>query len=67
VWDYLSDQHAWFIQSETSLTELRFYEQEAFNTIHDVDFDTRTLKDRWVDAIAVGYNGFYGVYGVPSS
>jgi hypothetical protein len=67
VWDYLSDQHAWFIQSETSLTELRFYEQEAFNTIHDVDFDTRTLKTAGWMRFAVGYNGFYGVYGVPSS
>ena len=67
VWDYLTDMHAWFIESEVSLTELRFYEQEAFNTIHDVDFDTRTLKMAGWMRFAVGYNGFYGVYGVPSS
>jgi hypothetical protein len=67
VWDYLTDMHAWFIESDVSMTELRFYEQEAFNTIHDVDFDSRTLKTAGWQRFAVGYNGFYGVYGCPSS
>ena len=67
VFDYLTDQHAWFIQADVSLTELRFYEQEAFNTVHDVEFDSRTLKTAGWQRFAVGYNGFYGIYGIPSS
>ena len=67
VWEYLTDQHAWFIQSDPANTELRFYDQEKFNTIHDVDFDSRTLKTAGWMRFAVGHNGFYGVYGVPSS
>jgi hypothetical protein len=67
VWDYLTDMNAWFIESDVALTELRFYEQEALNTIHDVDFDTRTLKTAAWQRFAVSYNAFWGVYGVPSS
>jgi hypothetical protein len=66
VWDYLTDMNAWFIQADVALTELRFYEQEAFNTVHDVDFDSRTLKTAGWQRFAVGYNAFWGVYGVSS-
>jgi len=59
--------NAWFIQADVSLTELRFYEQEAFNSIHDVDFDSRTLKTAGWMRFAVGYSAFWGVYGVYSS
>lgn len=67
VWDYLSDPHAWFLEGEVSDTELRFYWREQFNTVHDVDFDTRSLKTAGWMRFAVGYNGFYGIYGIPSS
>lgn len=67
VWDYLTDPHAWFIESEPSETELRFYWREKFNTVHDVDFETRGIKTAGWMRFAVGYNGFYGIYGVPSS
>jgi hypothetical protein len=67
VWDYLTNMNAWFIQADVSLTELRFYEQEAFNSIHDVDFDSRTLKTAGWMRFAVGYSAFWGVYGVYSS
>lgn len=67
VWDYLSDPHAWFIECEKEDTELRWYDREAFNTVHDVDFDTRSVKTAGWMRFAVGYNGFYGIWGVPSS
>jgi len=35
-------------------TELRFYTEEEFNTIHDVDFDTRSLKTAGWMRFAVG-------------
>jgi phage major head subunit gpT-like protein len=67
VWDYLSDPNAWFIECEKEDTELRFYNREAFNTRHDIDFDTRSLKTAGWMRFAVGFNGFYGIWGVPSS
>ena len=67
VWDYLTDPHAWFLQGEKSDTELRFYDREAFNTVHDIDFDSRSVKTAGWMRYSVGYNGFYGIYGVPSS
>jgi hypothetical protein len=67
VWDYLTDPHAWFLEGEKSDTELRFYDREAFNTVHDIDFDSRSVKTAGWMRYSVGYNGFYGVYGIPSS
>jgi len=67
VWDYLTDPHAWFVQGNVQDTELRSYTREAFNTVHDIDFDSRSVKTAGWMRFSVGYNGFYGVYGVPSS
>jgi phage major head subunit gpT-like protein len=67
VWDYLTDPHAWFLEGEKSDTELRWYDREAFNTVHDIDFDSRSVKTAGWMRFSCGYNGFYGVYGVPSS
>jgi phage major head subunit gpT-like protein len=67
IWDYLTDGHAWFLEGDIQDTELRSYEHEAFNTIHDVDFDTRSLKTAGWMRFGCGYNGDAGIYGVPSS
>ena len=67
VWDYLSDPHAWFLQADKADTEVRWYDREAFNTTHDIDFDTRSVKTAGWMRFSCGYNGWYGVYGVPSS
>jgi hypothetical protein len=67
VWDYLTDPDAWFIQSDVEDTEMRFYWREQFNTVHDIDFDSRSVKTAGWMRFACGYNGFYGIYGVPSS
>ncbi len=67
VWDYLTDPHAWFIEGETSDTELRFYDREKFNTVHDIEFDSRSVKTAGWMRFSVGFNGFYGAYGVPGS
>lgn len=67
VWDYLTDPDAWFVQGDVSDTELRFYWREQFNTVHDIDFDSRSVKTAGWMRFSVGFNGFYGVYGVPSS
>jgi phage major head subunit gpT-like protein len=67
VWDYLTDPHAWFISAAPEDTELRFYDREAFNTVHGIDFESRSLKTAGWMRFSVGWNGFYGTYGVPSS
>jgi phage major head subunit gpT-like protein len=67
VWDYLTDPNAWFIECEKEDTELRFYWREQFNTVHDIDFDSRSVKTAGWMRFSVGWNGFYGIYGVPSS
>jgi len=67
VWDYLSDPHAWFLEGEKEDSELRHYEREAFNTVHDIEFDSRSVKTAGWMRFSVGYNGFYAIYGVPSS
>jgi phage major head subunit gpT-like protein len=67
VWDYLTDPHAWFIEADQEDTELRFYWREKFNTVHDLDFDSRSTKTAGWMRFSSGFNGFYGVFGVPSS
>jgi phage major head subunit gpT-like protein len=53
VWDYLTNPDAWFLEAEKEDTELRYYDREAFNTVHDIDFDSRSVKtagwmrERW--------------------
>ena len=66
VWIYLSDPHAWMVMADPSDTELRFYEREAFNVSHGVDFETRALKTMAWMQFSSGWNGFYGVAGSPS-
>jgi hypothetical protein len=67
VWDYLTDPDAWFVQADKEDTEMRFYWREQFNTVHDIDFDSRSVKTAGWMRFSVGFNGFYGIYGVPSS
>jgi phage major head subunit gpT-like protein len=67
VWDYLTDPDAWFITAEPSETELRFYDREAFNTVHDVDFDSRSIKTAGWMRFTAGWSSFYGVYGSPGA
>jgi phage major head subunit gpT-like protein len=67
VWDYLTDPDAWFVEGNVSDTELRFYNRESFNTVHDIDFDSRSVKTAGWQRFSVGFNGWYGIAGVPSS
>jgi hypothetical protein len=67
VWDYLTDPHAWFISADAEDTEARFYWRERFNTVHDLDFDSRSTKTAGWMRFSVGYSSWYGLLGVPSS
>lgn len=67
VWDYLTDPDAWFIVADPEDTELRVYWREKPNTVHDVDFDTRSIKTAMWYRMSSGWSSFYGVYGVPGA
>lgn len=67
IWEYLSDPDAWFISAPKEDTELRFYWREKFNTIHDVDFDTRSIKTAGWMRFSHGWSSFYGLYGSPGA
>lgn len=67
VWDYLTDPHAWMVEAEPEETELRWYERETFNTVHGIDFESRSLKTAGWMRMSCGWNGFYGLAGSPSA
>ena len=67
VWDYLSDPDAWFICAEPDETELRWYDREKFSTVHDVDFESRSVKTAGWMRFSVGFSSYYGVYGSPGA
>jgi len=63
VWDYLTAPHAWFLAAEPEDTELRYYWRERPNTIHDIDFDSRSIKTAMWERFSYGWSDFYGFYG----
>lgn len=63
VWEYLTDPDAWFVLAEKEDTDLRFYWRERPNTIHDIHFDSRTLKTAMWMRYSYGYSGFWGAWG----
>jgi phage major head subunit gpT-like protein len=63
VWDYLTDPDAWFISAAKEDTELRYYWRERPNTVHDVDFDSRSVKTAMWYRASHGHSSFYGIYG----
>lgn len=65
VWDYLTDTDSWYISAPKEDTELRFYWRERPNTVHDVDFDTRSVKTAMWYRMSHGWSSFYGIYGCP--
>jgi phage major head subunit gpT-like protein len=63
VYDYLTDPDAWFVSAAQEDTELRFYWRERPNTVHDVDFDSRSVKTAMWYRMSHGWSSFYGVAG----
>jgi phage major head subunit gpT-like protein len=61
VWDYMTGTN-WMIEADVQDTELRFYNREPFNTVHDVEFDSRSIKTAGWMRFSCGFNGFYGLY-----
>jgi len=67
VWDYLTDPDAWFLCASPEDTELRFYWRKEPYTVHDVDFDSQSVKTAMFYRCAHGWSDFYGVVGTPGA
>jgi phage major head subunit gpT-like protein len=67
IWEYLTDPDAWFVLGDKEDTELRWYWRERPGTVHDVHFDSRTLKTAMWMRYSYGYSNFYGTYGTPGA
>jgi phage major head subunit gpT-like protein len=65
VWKYLSDADAWFIRADKEDIDLIFYWRERFNVVHEVHFDSRTIKTASWMRFSHGWSNWYGLYGVP--
>ena len=63
VWDYLSDPDAWFVAADGADTSLNFFWYERFNTINDLDFDTRGTKTGGWQAFSHGWSDWRGLWG----
>jgi hypothetical protein len=63
AYDYLTDDDAWFLTAPASDLRLRFIWREKFSTMHDKDFDTRSLKTGAWMTFVVSFGGYRGVYG----
>lgn len=67
VWDYLTDADAWFIVAAPEDTELRYYWREKPSTVHEIDFDTRTIKTAIWFQNSHGWSDYLGVFGTPGA
>lgn len=65
VWDYLTDDDAWFVLGNKKKTQLRFYWKEKPNTYHDIDFHTRAIMTCMWYRKSHGWSDYMGTYGSP--
>ncbi|MFH1110994.1 MAG: Mu-like prophage major head subunit gpT family protein [Planctomycetota bacterium] len=66
-WDYLTDADAWFVVCAPEDSELRHYQREEPDTLHDVDFDTRSAKTAMWYAESFGWSDYLGLVGTPGA
>lgn len=64
---YVTDADAWFILADKADTELRFYWREKPTTLHDMDFDTRSVKTAMWMCFSFGFSDYLGIYGTPGA
>jgi phage major head subunit gpT-like protein len=67
VWEYLTDPDSWYVLADKEDCELRYYWRERPSTVHDVHFDSRTIKTAMWMRYSYGYSNFYGAWGNPGA
>jgi len=63
VYEYLTDPDGWFLIGDTSKLRMRCIMREAFATMHDVDFDSRSIKSAAWETFVCGFDGYEGLTG----
>lgn len=64
---YLTDDDTWFILPDKGELETRFYWREKPTTLHDTDFDSRSLKTAMWMRFSYGFSDYLGILGVPGA
>lgn len=63
VYEYLTDTDAWFLISEPNTLRVRVIHRERFATMHDIDFDSRSVKTAAWQTFVTGFDGYEGLAG----
>lgn len=67
VWNYLTDDDAWFVLGAPEDLKLRFFHRKRFTTVSDRDFDSDSVKTAGRMRFSVGWDGWLGAYGSPGA
>lgn len=67
VWNYLTDDDAWFVMAEKSDLAIRFFWRKRFQTVSDRDFDSDSVKTAGRMRFSVGWDQWLGAYGSPGA
>lgn len=67
VWEFLTDPDAWFLQAAPADTGLIWVEREEFGLVHDIDFDSRSMKTAGWERYDYGFRDWIGVWGNPGA
>src|SRR3990167_7827422 len=65
VWNYLTDNDAWFMLSSKDEHDLKWYDRKPMVVLHDRDFDSDANKVKISMRFSSGWNDFRGVFGSP--
>ncbi|MGH8743845.1 MAG: hypothetical protein ACREUY_06150, partial [Burkholderiales bacterium] len=67
VWDYLTDDDAWFVVGEPQDLGIRFFWRKQFDTESAPDFDIDGYKTAGRMRFSVSWDDWLGVYGSPGA
>jgi phage major head subunit gpT-like protein len=67
VYNYLTDDDAWFVMAEKSDLAIRFFWRKRFQTVSDRDFDSDSVKTAGRMRFSVGWDQWLGAYGSPGA
>lgn len=63
VYEYLTDTDAWFLTTDPNKLRVRVIHRERFATMHDIDFDSRSIKTAAWQTFVTGFDGWEGIVG----
>lgn len=67
IWDYLTDEDAWFIQSDKDDHNMCFYWRKQAEIDTDYEFKSKVALTSLVGRFAVGYSDWRGIVGTPGA